>query len=287
MQSTQKFSERINRLKYELQNSDAILIGAGSGLSTSAGLTYNGKRFYKYFADFHAKYGIKDMYSGGFYPFKTLEEYWAWWARHVYYNRYVEPPKPLYKELYELVKDKNYFVLTTNVDHCFQRAGFDKKRLFYTQGDYGLFQCSVHCHNKTYDNENVIRRMVAEQKNMKIPSELIPYCPVCGKPMTVNLRCDETFVEDDGWKAGYERYKFFLENNKDKKILLLELGVGMNTPAIIKYPFLQMALNNENATYVCVNKEASNICKEQKRIIYVEEDIGLVVKEISENKNAL
>lgn len=277
---TQKSSEKTNRLKEMLQNSDAIVIGAGSGLSTAAGLTYNGERFFKYFADFHAKYGITDMYSGGFYPFKQLEEYWAWWSRHIFYNRYVDPPYPVYNELYELVKDKNYFVITTNVDHCFQKAGFDKKRLFYTQGDYGLFQCSVPCHNKTYDNEDIIRRMVTEQKDMKIPSTLIPYCPICGKPMTVNLRCDDTFVEDEGQRVACERYKKFLADTNGRKVLFLELGVGMNTPGIIKYPFLQMTFDNKNATYVSVNKDAYSVYKDVKNSIYIVEDIAVVIKEI-------
>lgn len=190
--------EKTERLRAVLIGADAVMIGAGAGLSAAAGLTYGGERFMRLFADFHAKYGISDMYAGGFYPFATKEEYWAWWSRHIYCNRYTEPPKPVYNELNELVKDKEYFVLTTNVDHCFQKAGFDKARLFYTQGDYGLFQCSVPCRNKTYDNEEIVRRMVAEQKDRKIPAELIPYCPVCGKPLTMNLRINDTFVQDEG-----------------------------------------------------------------------------------------
>ncbi len=177
------------------------------------------------------------MYSGGFYPYETPEEYWAYWSRYVFLNRYMPAPKPVYDELFDIVRDKNYFVITTNVDHCFQKAGFDKKRLFYTQGDYGLFQCFVPCRNKTYDNEEIIRKMYSEQKNMQIPSELVPKCPVCGKPMTMNLRADDTFVEDDGWHSACERYERFIKENKKKKVLYLELGVGMNTPVIIKYPF--------------------------------------------------
>lgn len=231
-QSTQNYSDKIELLKNKLETADAILIGAGAGLSTSAGLTYSGERFEKHFADFKEKYGITDMYSGGFYPFDTLEEYWAWWSRHIYINRYdVEIGKP-YKDLLEIVKDKDYFVLTTNVDHQFQLAGFDKKRLFYTQGDYGLWQCSKPCHNETYDNESVVRKMVALQKNMKIPTELIPHCPKCGAPMTMNLRCDDTFVQDEGWYKAAERYRLFVNRHKDLNILLLELGVGTNTPVL-------------------------------------------------------
>lgn len=189
---TASCSGQIEQLKQALETADAVLIGAGSGLSTSAGLTYSGERFERYFSDFHQKYGITDIYSGGFYPFDTLEEYWAWWSRHIFYNRYVDAPLPVYQVLLALVKDKDYFVLTTNVDHQFQRSGFDKKRLFYTQGDYGLWQCSKACHCKTYDNENTVRQMVARQRAMRIPTELIPRCPVCGAPMTMNLRCDDT-----------------------------------------------------------------------------------------------
>lgn len=281
MKSTQDFLKQIDRLKTALVNADAVIIGAGAGLSTSAGLTYNGERFFKYFADFHAKYGITDMYSGGFYPYDTLEEYWAWWSRHIYYNRYVELPKPVYNELYELVKNKEYFVITTNVDHCFQKAGFDKQRLFYTQGDYGLFQCSTPCHNKTYDNEELVRRMVVEQKNMKIPSELIPYCPVCGKPMTMNLRADNTFVQDSGWDGACERYEKFIQKYKNSRILYLELGVGGNTPVIIKYPFWRFTNQNPNATYVCINY-GETFCPPQieTRSICINDDIGAVLEKL-------
>lgn len=269
------YAEQIKRLRDEVSSADAILIGAGAGLSTSAGLAYSGKRFYKHFSDFAAKYGIRDMYSGGFYPFPTQEEFWAWWSRHIYFNRYgVTVGKP-YADLLELVKDKNYFVLTTNVDHQFQLAGFDKERLFYTQGDYGLFQCSVPCHNKTYDNEGIVTEMVAKQEDMKIPSELIPKCPVCGKNMTLNLRSDNKFVEDEGWHNANQRYEDFLRKNKDKRILLLELGVGGNTPVIIKYPFWRITAQNPKATYACVNLGES-LCPDEiePQSICIDADIG-------------
>lgn len=280
MQSTQDFS----KLKTALDNAEAIVIGAGAGLSTSAGLTYGGERFLKYFADFHAKYGIADMYSGGFYPYKTPEEYWAWWSRQVYYNRYVQPPKPVYDQLYKLVKNKDYFVITTNVDHCFQRAGFDKERLFYTQGDYGLFQCSVPCHDKTYDNEELIRRMVVEQTDMKIPSELVPRCPICGKPMTMNLRCDDNFVQDGGWYAACERYENFIRLHKNKRVVYLELGVGGNTPVIIKYPFWRFTNENSKATYVCINLGEA-VCPPQieSRSVCIDGDIGNVIASLITN----
>ncbi|MGN1098917.1 MAG: SIR2 family NAD-dependent protein deacylase [Christensenellales bacterium] len=278
MQSTPEFSERINKIKDALESAEAVVIGAGAGLSAAAGLTYGGERFFRLFADFHAKYGITDMYSGGFYPFNTAEEYWAWWSRHIYYNRYIKPPKPVYDKLLALVKDKNYFVITTNVDHCFQRAGFDKERLFYTQGDYGLFQCSVPCHDKTYDNGQIVRKMVAGQKDMKIPTELIPHCPVCGKPMTVNLRCDDKFVEDDGWRKACLKYQQFICDSEDKRVLFLELGVGDNTPVIIKYPFRKMTRRNGKATYACVNLSPFRCPEEiRSRSICLPADIEEVV----------
>ena len=227
--STEGCSDKIERLRKALSDADAVVIGAGAGLSTSAGYTYSGERFDKYFSDFGKKYGFRDMYSGGFYPYATPEEFWAYWSRYIFINRYMDAPKKVYEQLFRLVRGKDYFVITTNVDHCFQRAGFDKKRLFYTQGDYGLFQCSVPCHVNTYDNEETIREMYARQENMRVPTELVPKCPVCGKPMTMNLRSDDTFVEDEGWHAAAERYSNFLRTRRGK-VLYLELGVGYNTP---------------------------------------------------------
>lgn len=275
------YLEQINRLKEEINTADAIIIGAGAGLSTSAGLTYSGERFMRYFYDFHNKYGISDMYSGGFYPYKTLEEYWAWWSRHIYYNRYdIISGKP-YSDLLSLVENKNYFVLTTNVDHQFQLAGFDKKRLFYTQGDYGLLQCSEPCHNQTYDNEIIIRKMIAKQTDMKIPTTLIPYCPKCDKPMTVNLRSDNTFVQDNGWYFAASRYKDFIYRHNDSHILFLELGVGNNTPTIIKYPFWKMTELNLNAVYACINyKEAFCSKKIVNQSICINYDICAVLDDL-------
>lgn len=251
--STKNFSDKINRVKDLLKSADAVVIGAGAGLSTSAGFEYSGERFEKYFSDFAEKYGITDMYSGGFYPYQTLEEYWAWWSRQIYCNRYIDAPKPLYQKLLSLVKDKDYFVITTNVDHCFQKSGFNKQRLFYMQGDYGLFQCCEPCCQKTYDNEELVLKMVQLQKNMKIPSELVPYCPNCGQPMTTNLRCDDSFVQDEGWYKAKNRYDDFIRRHEGLKTVFLELGVGNNTPIWIKYPFQKMTAQNPNASYVCVN----------------------------------
>lgn len=251
--STKNFSDKIEQIKELLQNADAVVIGAGAGLSTSAGLEYSGERFEKYFSDFAQKYGITDMYSGGFYPYQTLKEFWAWWSRHIYCNRYLDAPKPLYQKLLSLARDKDYFVITTNVDHCFQKAGFDKQRLFYMQGDYGLFQCCEPCCQKTYDNKDIVLKMVELQKDMKIPSSLVPYCPNCGKPMTTNLRCDDSFVQDEGWYKAKNRYDGFIRRHEGLKTVFLELGVGNNTPVWIKYPFQRMTAHNPNASYVCVN----------------------------------
>lgn len=255
-----------------------MVVGAGSGLSSAAGLTYSGERFEKNFADFIAKYHFRDMYSAGFYPFPTSESYWAYWSRHILCNRYDRLPGQPYADLRALLERKEHFVLTTNVDHCFQSAGFDKRRLFYTQGDYGLWQCSLPCCQKTYDNEPAVRRMAAEQRQMRIPSELIPHCPVCGRPMSMNLRCDETFVQDAGWYAARGRYEEFLRRHENGRVLYLELGVGGNTPSIIKYPFWRLALQNPDAVYACVNLEEAAAPRELAgRSICIGEDIGAVL----------
>ena len=265
-----------------MEDCDALIIGAGAGLSTAAGFTYTGKRFEEYFSDFAETYGFQDMYSGGFYPFATPEEHWAYWSRYIFINRYQDAPKPVYENLLKLVQDKDYFVITTNVDHCFQKAGFDKKRLFYTQGDYGLFQCSEPCCQETFDNEAVIREMVARQKDRKIPTELLPVCPHCGKPMTMNLRSDDKFVEDEGWHRAAGRYDSFLGSHAGKKLLLLELGVGFNTPGIIKYPFWRMTAQNPNATYACINQTQS-LCPQgiQYQSICIREDIAAILSRLS------
>ena len=262
-----------------ISDADAILIGAGAGLSTAAGFTYSGERFQRYFADAEKRYGFHDMYSGGFYEYPSPEEMWAVWSRNIYVNRYMDPPKDTYQQLLRLVQSRNYFVLTTNVDHCFQKAGFEKKRLFYTQGDYGLFQCSEPCHQKTYDNEKTVRAMVLSQgfridengnllspesraPQLEVPTELIAHCPVCGKPMGLNLRSDDTFVEDEGWHLAAERYKAYVEKHSDSRIIYLEIGVGYNTPGIIKYPFWRMTYQNEKATYIVLNTEEQVVPEE-------------------------
>ena len=280
--STKSSSEPIERLTAALRDCDAVVVGAGAGLSTAAGFTYSGERFEEYFSDFEKEYGFHDMYSGGFYPFATPEEHWAYWSRYIYINRYMDAPKLVYDDLLKLVRDKDYFVITTNVDHCFQKIGFDKKRLFYTQGDYGLFQCSEPCCQETFDNEIVIREMVKRQENMKIPTELLPVCPHCGKPLTMNLRSDDKFVEDGGWHRAAERYENFLRTRQGQKILFLELGVGFNTPVIIKYPFWQMTAKNPNATYACINQGQAMCPREiQRQAICINADIGSILQGLS------
>lgn len=276
--ATQKQAEFQEELRQAVEEASAVLIGAGAGLSTAAGFTYGGERFRRYFADFERKYGFHDMYSGGFYPFDTLEEFWAYWSRQIFLNRYTPAPKPVYQNLLELIRNKDYFVLTTNVDHQFQKAGFDKGRLFYTQGDYGLWQCSRPCHDATYDNEDVVRQMVEAQgyriiegdlelsdgavPKMVVPTQLVPRCPKCGRPMTTNLRVDNTFVQDDGWYAAARRYDQFIRRHRKGPVLYLELGVGMNTPGIVKFPFWQMTARNPQAKYVCVNQGQSHAPRE-------------------------
>lgn len=290
--------EEIKRLREAINNTDSIVIGAGAGLSTSAGFTYSGERFEKYFFDFAEKFNISDMYSGGFFPYPNEETKWAWWARNIYFNRYIKAPKPVYKDLLALIEGKDYFVITTNVDHQFQNAGFDKTRLFYTQGDFGLFQSLNRKNKNTYDNEEWVMKAMEAQgfvknsdgdfelpKNgkitIRIPSSLIPVCKDDNYPVTMNLRIDDSFVEDEGWQIASERYYDFLNEHKRSKILFLELGIGANTPIIIKYPFWQMVKENKNALYACINYGEAYCPKEIKeRSICINDDIGDVIKKI-------
>lgn len=297
--STGTYSDNVSRLKKVLFEAEAVVIGAGAGLSTSAGFVYSAERFGKYFFDFAAKYRLTDMYSGGFYPYATQEEFWAYWSRYIWVNRYMDAPKPVYNDLLNLVRHKDYFVITTNVDHCFQKAGFDKTRLFYTQGDYGLFQCSEPCHDRTYENKETIRKMVLAQGwsigsdnsltlserdalKMSVPKEVLPVCPVCGRPLTMNLRSDDKFVEDEGWRQAADRYETFLRT-RSGRMLYLELGVGYNTPAIIKYPFWRMTAQNPNATYACVNYGEA-VCPKEilNQSICIDGDIGEVVQALEQ-----
>lgn len=292
-------AENIARLKRALEAADAVVIGAGAGLSAAAGLTYSGARFDRYFFDFRDRFGITDMYTGGFYPFPDDETRWAWWARHIYYNRYIDAPKPVYRTLLALVKDQNYFVITTNVDHQFQRAGFDKRRLFYTQGDYGLFQDAAGHGGRTYDNESWVRAAITAQRfvldeagvfqvpkdrliSMRLPHDLIPKHPDAGTPVTMNLRSDDTFVEDAGWNAASANYAAFLKSVEKKRILYLEIGVGANTPVIIKYPFWALTAENPNAVYACLNFEAS-VCPKQiaAQSLCIDGDSGDVLQALS------
>ena len=268
--------KKLLELKERIVQADAVIIGAGAGLSTAAGFIYTGERFERTFSDFSRKYGFHDMYSGGFYPYQTQEEFWAYWSRYIWVNRYMDAPKDTYENLLRLVKKKDYFVLTTNVDHCFQKAGFDKKRLFYTQGDYGLFQCSKPCCKKTWENENMIRSMIMAQgfvigehnelvlpdgvtAAMTVPTALLPQCPNCGRPLTMNLRSDDKFVEDEGWQNAAVEYEAWLTAHQHGKIVFLEVGVGYNTPGIIKYNFWQQVYQNPDATYAGLNMEDSRI----------------------------
>lgn len=293
----------IEKLHEALQEADAVVIGAGAGLSTSAGFTYSGERFEKYFRDFEEKYGYHDMYSLGFYPYDSMEEFWGYWCRYIWINRYIPIPSRVYQDLLDLVKDKDYFVLTTNVDHCFQKSGFDKKRLFYTQGDYGLFQSSSPsgaAKYKTYDNYDVIRRMVLSEGyqigdceeliapedteiRMTVPSNLVPVCPDDGNLMTTNLRSDDTFVQDDGWYAAQSRYHDFLRRHQGLKTVFLETGVGGNTPTIVKYNFWKMTYEWPEATYACLNLGEAVAPKEiEKKSICIDGDIGTILKELKE-----
>lgn len=286
MKSIGSYSDKLSRLVSTIDRADAIVVGAGAGLSTSAGLAYDGPRFQENFKDYIDKYHFADMYSATFYPYDSLEEYWAYMSRHIQINRYDATVGAPYANLLELIKNKDYFIITTNVDHQFQKAGFEKSRLFYTQGDYGLWQCSVPCHDETYDNETVVTEMVKEQSGLRIPSELVPRCPKCGKPMAMNLRCDHTFVQDSGWQSASARYDDFIRRHETGNVLYLELGVGGNTPVIIKYPFWLMTAKNPAATYVCINLYEAVCMKEiESQSICIDADVGQVIERIAKMMN--
>ena len=297
--SSKPDEDKIAELKRKLAAYDAVVIGAGAGLSAAAGFEYGGAKFQKYFGDLARVFGIKDMYSGGFYPYPKAENRWAFWSRNSYFNRYVAPPKPVYEQLLKLVREKDYFVLTTNVDHQFQRAGFSKKRLFYTQGDYGLWQCATPCHGKNYDNREKVEEMLLAQGFVRtehgidlppegiaaikseIPTELIPKCPVCGEEMTMNLRVDDSFLEDAGWLEASERYREFLAEHKERPLLFLEIGTGYNTPGIIKYPFWQMTAEFPSAYYICLNLTELEVPEKiAKKSLSVGGDFAAIVREL-------
>ena len=290
--------KKVLLLKEKLGQADAVIVGAGAGLSTAAGFVYSGERFDRYFSDFSRKYGFRDMYSGGFWPYETREEFWAYWSRYIWINRYMDAPKSTYSDLYRVVKDRDYFVLTTNVDHCFQKAGFDKKRLFYTQGDYGLFQCSKPCCKKTWDNGGMVRDMILSQgytvgarnalilpegaeAKMSVPADLLPKCPRCGRPLTMNLRSDNKFVEDEGWQAAAVEYEAWLARHQDQKVVFLEIGVGYNTPGIIKYSFWQQVYRNKNAFYACLNMEEEQVPEEiREQAVTIGGDAHCLIREL-------
>lgn len=299
-QYTEDCSDKIKLVKEKLSEADAVMIGAGAGFSEAAGFQYGGERFKKYFSDFEGKYGFHDMYSGGFYPYETPEEMWGFWSRNIYINRYMNAPIPVYDWLYQIMKDKDYFIITTNVDHCFQKAGFDKKRLYYTQGDYGLWQCSGPCSHDTYDNEKVVREMVLAQGfeiasnndlilstkkkiEMDVTTRLVPYCPHCAKPLTMNLRIDNRFAQDEGWYEAAERYERFILSHQSLKMVYLELGVGNNTPGIIKYNFWNQVNQNPRATYISINMANEDVPEQIKnRSIYIKENSASIIADLAE-----
>lgn len=252
------YEEQIKNAVNLIKEADVVLIGAGAGASTAAGLSYDGKRFRENFHEFIMKYGgqyMTDMYAAGFYPFPSEEAKWGYWSKHALLNRFYPPALPLYKDLYDIAKDKEYFVLTTNVDHQFYKAGFSADRIFATQGDYGEIQCQKGCHPKVYEAEELFQEMDAARKDCLIPSELVPKCPVCGGKMAMHLRCDNYFVEDEAWHEAADRYAEFLDKNKDKKVVLLELGVGFNTPIIIRFPFEKMVRERASYSLIRLNRD--------------------------------
>ena len=279
----EEYNKRISEVKNLINKADYILIGAGAGLSTAAGLDYSGKRFEDNFGEFIEKYHFTDMYTTGFYDFNTEEEKWAFWAKHMYLNDIGIGSTKLYKDVLNLVKDKKYFVITTNVDDQFYKAGFDKEKVFAMQGSFKYIQCSKACHNKLYDATDLVKEMINKTKDCKIPTELVPVCPVCGEKMEVNVRIDANFVQDENWYKQDKRYGEFLDKSQDKNLLLLEIGVGFNTPGIIRFPFEQMVYNNVNTHLVRINKDYAFASKEiEDKTILFDEDTNKIVEDLKE-----
>lgn len=277
----ESLQNRIDKLHSLIQAAECVIVGGGSGLSSAAGLTYSGERFTANFGDFIKRYDLTDMYSAAFYPFKTQEEKWAYWSRHILLNRWQPPALPLYQTLFELVGDKDYFVITTNVDAQFYKAGFAQDRVFAVQGDYGKLQCAKGCQDTLYDSQNLVRRMVSEQKDCRVPSALVPKCPVCGGEMEVNIRKDLYFVQDKTWYAAKKRYEDFYDRACGKNTVLLELGAGYNTPTIIRFPFERMVYENKGVFLVRMNTQYPEAIPENAaKTLSFGEDISAVFDRI-------
>ncbi len=275
---TEMFQERLEKGKSAINQADFILLGGGAGLSAAAGIKYSGPRFTENFGPFIKKYGLTDMYSAGFYPFKTEEERWAYWSKHISINRYEPDATPLYKDLFKLVRDRDYFVITTNVESQFMKAGFSPDKLFEVQGNYGELQCTKGCHQKSYPNESIIKEMVNKTVDCKIQSDLVPKCPVCGGKMDPHLRINQYFVQDENWYEMNQAYNEFLQKTKGKKIIYMELGIGFNTPGIVRYPFERMTYENDHATLIRLNKDNPDGIEENKdKTIAFTEDMQEVV----------
>ena len=277
---TDSYNTRLLKLRHALKEAEHVVIGAGAGFSAAAGLEYGGKRFTDNFQDFITRYDMTDMYTSSFYPFQTEEERWAYWARHILMNRYDAPATDLYRLLLNAVKGKDYFVITTNVDGQFEKSGFDKERIFAVQGDYAYLQCADGCHEKLYYNENLVREMVRRTKDCRIPSELVPRCPVCGGKMDVHVRKDRYFVQDNQWYASYERYLDYMEKACNGNMLLLELGVGYNTPTIIRFPFERLAAQRKNITLVRINRDYPEAQSRITNLLSFDENIGSILSDI-------
>ena len=282
MTFTNSLSERIAHVGRLIADADYILIGAGAGLSAAAGLDYAGKEFEREFQPWIDRYGIIDLYSSSFYPFKTEEERWAYWAKHIWFSRFRTGGTELYHNILQLIKGKEYFVITTNVDAQFEKTEFAKEKIFATQGDYAYLQVRSGSTKTLVYNESWVKQALAATIDCKVPTELIPHHPLTGELMSPNLRCDDTFVEDERWHRQKEAYHEFVGKAWGHKLLLLEFGVGFNTPSIIRFPFEQMAASNSNVSLVRFNRDHPQLMQENVfNFTCFTEELGVVVKRLS------
>lgn len=281
------YEEQIMQAADMIQKADYVLMGAGAGLSTAAGAVYGGTWFEKNFKEFKEKYGngpyMQDMYSAGFHPYPDEESFWGYWSKQAILGGIDLDVTPLYKDILKLLKDKRIFCLSTNADGQFQKAGYKEEQIFCTQGDYFHIQCQKACHQRTYNAVKLFKQMDQARKNCQIPTYMVPKCPICGGPMTMNLRCDQYFVQDEAWYQAEKRFGDFLNEalKSQKNLLLLELGVGFNTPTIIRFPFEKLVKENKQVNLIRLNLNEAVIPESiEQQAVGINKDIKQTIKDL-------
>lgn len=288
-ESIKTYSDNIQKAADLIKNSDKILIGAGAGMSASGGISYADEVLFKKWFPRYYSMGMRslvDMQSIFWnVDEKNARSYWGYWANHIKHIRYDSPALKPYIDLFKLVKDKNYFVITTNVDGQFGKAGFAKKKIFEPQGEYALFQCDKPCKKEVFDNKEMINKMISNMDTniMKIREEDIPRCPYCKRLLKPNLRIDDSFVEEPHL-VNLDSYENFIHSSKKDSLVLIELGVGFDTPVIIRYPFQNIVYNYPNSSLIRINLDYADVpCEIENRSVSIKADIKKALNDISNN----